>query len=82
MTATKSETGTVLQLSSGSHPRITRVYCYDPIQRRASVRLACKYGSGDSIDTVALDEIEAVRDGRYLDAEEAVRRMAREVIAE
>lgn len=77
-----ASTETVLQLNFGSHQRVTKVYCFDPIQRRVSIRLKCQWGTGDSIDTVDLDELEAIRDGKYLDIAETVRRMAREVIAE
>jgi hypothetical protein len=79
---TTPDTGVILQLNFGSHQRVTRVYCYDPYTRRASVRLRSEYGTGDAIDTIGLEELEALRAGKFIDVAQVVVSMAREIIAE
>ena len=73
-------TGTVLQLNWGSHARVKIVYAYDPFEQVALVRLAPEWGDVGRIDRVDLKELEAVRNGQYVDVELVVRQRARELV--
>lgn len=68
-----------LRLASASYPTVGRVYAFDPARRLASVRFDGLYGR--AIDTVSLDDLEAITPDRSLvDVETIVRRMAKEIL--
>ena len=73
-------TGTVLQLNWGSHAHVKTVYAYDPFEQVALVGLVADFGCGDRLDKVTLKELEAVRDGKYLDVELVVWHRALELV--
>lgn len=81
MTATETIRSPItLRLAVGSFMVVSKVYAFDPAERRASVRLKTEYGY--LLETVSLDELEALdADRNLLDVESIVRRMAIEVFA-
>lgn len=72
-------TSITLRLASGSYPTVGRVYAFSPASNKACVRF--EYDDGPSIETVTLDELEAVtEDRRRFEVEPIVRRMAKEIL--
>lgn len=77
-TATKHRSPIRLRSNFGSHARVAKVFSYSAAERLALVR----YEHG-GIEAVQLTELEAIdADNKYADTEEAVRRVAEEIVGE
>lgn len=74
-----ASTPVTLRVASGSLAEVGRVYAFQPGRSRVVVRLNTP--DGPEIDSLSLDELEALTpDRRFVDVESVVRRMAKEIL--